>query len=317
MALALFFRRQGNIMTRRDTRRSFLQRSAATVASLQAATLAPAADENNRPKYLCVACGMQYPPSDKPPQRCPICEDERQYVGWDGQQWTTLEQMKGKYRNDVKQEEAGLHSFHTEPTTIGIGQRAFLVQTDRGNLLWDCVPQMDDATIQTIKKLGSIDAIAVSHPHYYTSMVEWSHAFGKAPVYLHQADREWVMRPDPVIRFWEGQTHELFGGLKLVNTGGHFEGFQVLHWPGGASGQGVLLSGDQPQVCRDRRWVSFMYSYPNLIPLPARSIRRIVVALKPLTYDRLYGAFPGLTVASDAKGAVERSAKRYLRAIGA
>jgi hypothetical protein len=79
----------------------------------------------------------------------------------------------------------------------------------------------------------------------------------------------------------------------------------------------VLLSGDQPQVCRDRRWVSFMYSYPNLIPLPAKAIRRIAAALKPLEYERLYGAFPGLTVAKDAWGAVERSAARYLKAIGA
>jgi hypothetical protein len=225
--------------------------------------------------------------------------------------------MKGKYHNVVKKEEPGLHSFHTQPATIGIGQRSFLIQTDKGNLLWDCVPHLDDATIKDVKKLGGIDAIAVSHPHYYTSMVAWSHAFGKAPIYLHKADREWVMRPDAVIRFWEGDSKELFGGLKLVNTGGHFEGFQVLHWPRGASGKGVLLSGDQPQVCRDRRWVSFMYSYPNLIPLPAKAIRRIMTALQPLAYDRLYGAFPGLTMVSDAKGAVERSAARYLRAIGA
>jgi hypothetical protein len=146
-------------------------------------------------------------------------------------------------------------------------------------------------------------------------MIEWSHAFGKVPVYIHEADRQWLMRFDPVVQLWKGTTKELFGGLKLVNTGGHFEGFQVLHWPAGAKGKGVLLSGDQPQVCRDRGWVSFMYSYPNLIPLPARAIRRISAALKPLTYERLYGAFPGLTVAKDARAAVDRSAARYLRAI--
>ena len=43
----------------------------------------------------------------------------------------------------------------------------------------------------------------------------------------------------------------------------------------------------------------------------------IAAALKPLAFDRLYGAFPGLTVAADAKAAVERSAARYLKAIGA
>src|SRR5262245_8629659 len=224
--------------------------------------------------------------------------------------------MRDKFRNVTKQEEAGLHSLLTQPQ-IGIGQRAFLVKTAKGNLLWDCVPQIDEATVKAVKALGGIDAVAVSHPHYYTTMVVWSHAFGKAPVQIHEADKQWVLRPDAVVKFWKGGSKELFGGLNLVNTGGHFAGFQVLHWPGGAKGKGVLLSGDQPQVCRDRAWVSFMYSYPNLIPLPAKAIRRITAALGPLAYERLYGAFPGLTVARDAKGAVGRSAERYLKAIGA
>src|SRR5438067_1302812 len=136
---------------------------------------------------------------------------------------------------------------------------------------------------------------AVSHPHYYTTMVEWSHAFGRVPVYIHALDARWVMRPDDVIQPWDGPSKPLFGRLTLVNTGGHFDGFQVLHWPAGAGGRGVLLSGDQPQVCQDRRWVSFMYSYPNMVPLPAAAIRRIVAALRPFAFDRIHGAFPGLT----------------------
>jgi hypothetical protein len=304
-------------MTSRGSRRSFLKRSAAVAAAaaLQGRSAAGAEEGKARGKYLCVTCGIQFAESAGPPPRCPVCEDERQYVGWDGQKWTTLEEMRGKYKNVLKNPERGLHSLLTQPK-LGIGQRAFVVQTPKGNLLWDCVPQIDDATVRAVKALGGLAGVAVSHPHYYTTMVEWSHAFGKVPVYIHKADKKWVMRPDPVIRFWEGETNELFGGLKLVNTGGHFEGFQLLHWPAGAGGKGVLLSGDQPQVCRDRRWVSFMYSYPNLIPLPARAIRRIVAALKPLDYVRVYGAFPGLTVARDGKAAVERSAARYLRAIG-
>jgi hypothetical protein len=259
---------------------------------------------------------MQYPESVGPPARCPICEDERQYIGWAGQQWTTLEEMRGKFRNTIHEEEPGLHSIHPQPK-IGIGQRAFLVRTPEGNLLWDCVPHLDEETLEVVRGLGGIAAIAVSHPHYYTTMVEWSHAFAGAPIHIHRADESWVLRPDPVVRFWEGATKELFAGLKLIHTGGHFEGFQVLHWPAGADQKAVLLSGDQPQVCQDRRWVSFLYSYPNMIPLPAPAIRRIVAALQGLAYDRLYGAFPGLTVATDARGAVERSAARYLKAIGA
>jgi hypothetical protein len=86
----------------------------------------------------------------------------------------------------------------------------------------------------------------VSHPHYYTTMVEGSHAFGKAPVYIHEADKKWGMRPDAVVSFWKGGSKELFGGLKLVNTGGHFEGFQVLHWVAGAKGKrGSIMTEQQ------------------------------------------------------------------------
>ena len=53
--------------------------------------------------------------------------------------------------------------------------------------------------------MGGIKAIAISHPHYYSSMVEWSRAFGGVPIYLHAADRQWVMRPDHAIVFWEGE----------------------------------------------------------------------------------------------------------------
>ena len=164
--------------------------------------------------------------------------------------------------------------------------------------------------------LGGLAGVAVSHPHYYSTMVDWSHAFGRVPVYVHRDDARWVMRPDPVVGFWAGDVRALFGGLGLVRTGGHFDGFQVLHWPAGAGGRGVLLAGDQPYVCADRRWVSFMYSYPNLVPLGPAAVRRVVAALRPLTFDRLYGAFPGQVVDTDAKGAVERSVARYLRMIG-
>jgi hypothetical protein len=148
--------------------------------------------------------------------------------------------------------------------------------------------------------------------------VEWARAFG-CPVFLHAADREWVMRPDACIRFWEGETRGLedvgVEGLTLVRCGGHFEGGTVLHWARGAEGRGALLSGDVVQVVQDRRWVSFMRSYPNLIPLDAASVTRIVSATEPFEYDRIYGAWWDLHVERDAKAAVARSAARYLAAI--
>ena len=165
-----------------------------------------------------------------------------------------------------------------------------------------------------MRGLGGIAAIAISHPHYYSCMVEWSRAFD-APIYLHADDRQHVMRPDPAIEFWTGETKPLFGGLTLIRCGGHFAGGTVAHWPGGAEGRGALLVGDILTVVSDRRYVSFMYSYPNLIPLPAVKAGRIVAAVEPYAFDRLHGAWWDRVVQCDGKAAVHRSAERYLRAL--
>jgi glyoxylase-like metal-dependent hydrolase (beta-lactamase superfamily II) len=263
------------------------------------------------PAYICATCGIQYPNSAAPPEQCIICEEERQYIGLEGQKWTTLDELRLSHRNRFTEEEPGLCSFFTEPK-FAIGERAFLLQE---GVLWDCVSLLDDRATEAIGDLGGLRAIAISHPHYYTTCVEWSRTFGGVPVYLHAADREWVTRPDPAVQFWDGDTFDLGGGLTLIRCGGHFAGGTVLHWPGGAEGKGALLSGDIIQVVPDRRWVSFMYSYPNFIPLNRRSVERIVEAVEPFAFDRIYGAFPGLTVREDGKAAVRRSADRYLAAI--
>jgi hypothetical protein len=146
-------------------------------------------------------------------------------------------------------------------------------------------------------------------------MAEWSEAF-RTPVWIHANDRQWIMRPPERLQVWDGSRVELFGGISLVHCGGHFAGYQVAHWPAGADGAGVLFAGDQPQVCMDQRWVTFLYSYPNWIPLDGVTVRGICASLKPLVFDRLYGAF-GRNIASGAKEAVDRSERRYLQAIGA
>jgi hypothetical protein len=291
--------------------------SIAAAALTGLTTLKAEGSASERVAYLCVTCGTQYPESPEPPEHCAICEDERQYVGPDGQQWTTLERLLATHRNTIKEEEAGLFSINTEPK-FGIGQRAFLIQTPRGNLLWDCVGLIDDPTIARIKELGGIAEIAISHPHYYTSMVEWSRAFGNVPIHIHDAERPWVMRPDPCIRFWKDERQTLLGTLPLIRTGGHFEGYQVLLWPAGAGGRGALMAGDQPQICMDPKQVSFMWSYPNYIPLNAPAIRHVLGCLETLEFDRIYGAFfvrgKGI-IPSQGKEIVRRSADRYLKAI--
>ena len=171
--------------------------------------------------YLCATCGTQYPPSEAPPDRCPICEDERQYVGLSGQTWTTLEQIQKEHSNLFEPYESGLTAIRTDPE-FAIGQRAFFIESAGGNLLWDCVALLDAETKDFIRARGGLKAIAISHPHYYTTMGEWSSAFGDVPIYLHSADRDHVMRPNQRIVFWEGETLNLHDGLTLLRCGGHF-----------------------------------------------------------------------------------------------
>ncbi|HEV2579880.1 MAG TPA: MBL fold metallo-hydrolase [Ktedonobacteraceae bacterium] len=265
-------------------------------------------------KWICKTCGTQYPPSEQPPEACPICSDERQYVGYEGQQWTTLAQMQNDgFRNEFKEHEPGLTGIGTIPS-FAIGERALLVQSAQGNVLWDCMSLIDHETVAGIERLGGLTAIAISHPHYYSTMVEWADRFD-VPIYLHEADREWVMRPNERITFWWGETYRLSDNLTLLRLGGHFPGGTVLHWKQGAGGKGALLSGDIIQVVADRRWVSFMYSYPNLIPLPATEVQRIRDTIAPYQFERLYGAWFERVVTHDAHDAVLRSAERYIRAL--
>ena len=110
-------------------------------------------------------------------------------------------------------------------------------------------------------------------------MVEWAHRFD-CPVLLHEDDREWVMRPDPSIGFWSRRDARARRRADAARLGGHFAGGTVLHR------EGILLSGDIVQVIPDRAHVSFMYSYPNLIPLPEETIRRIVARARAVSRSR-------------------------------
>jgi hypothetical protein len=259
--------------------------------------------------FICLACGTQAEPSELPPARCPICEDERQYVPAHGQRWTLLRDLRRHNHNVIEKLADGLYSVCTKPQ-FAIGQRAYLVQTSEGNLLWDCVALCDPDTVSTLWAHGGVAAIAISHPHYYTTMVEWSDAFGGIPVYLHSADRQWVQRNGAAIEFWDGFSKPVLKDLTLVHCGGHFAGGTVLHWKRG----GALLTGDVLQVCPDRKHYGFMYSYPNYIPLGPAAIHNIARSLEPYEFDNAYGAF-GNSILGGAKEAVRISAERHLRAI--
>src|SRR5436190_3723992 len=262
---------------------------------------------------ICVQCGMQFDETVQPPPQCPICQDERQFVRHKGQQWTTLEKLKSDHRNRFEEEAPHLLGIGTEPE-FAIGQRALLLQSPHGNLLWDCISLLDDKTVAEVKARGGIRAIAISHPHFYSSMIEWAECFD-AQIFLHAEDRQWIMRKSARVEFWNGTTLAFWDNIALVHCSGHFEGGSVLHWPAGANGQGALLAGDGIQVVQDRRYVSFMRSYPNLIPLPAAAIHGILKSVEPFSFQQIFGAWWNRIVMADAKAALARSAQRYLCAI--
>jgi len=254
---------------------------------------------------VCCTCGTQFGARD--PDRCPVCEDARQWVPQGGQRWTTLDELRRDHENVIR-EDAGFVGVGTKPS-FAIGQRALLVPWRGTNVLWECVTLFDDDTARAVDERGGLGAIAISHPHYYSAMVEWAERFDCA-IHLHADDREWVMRPSDRIELWTGETKELGDGLTLVRCGGHFAGGQVLH----SARDDALLSGDIVQVIPDREWVSFMYSYPNLIPLDESRVRGIVRALEPFSFERIVGAWWGRVVPRDGKAIVGRSAERYIGA---
>ena len=257
-------------------------------------------------EHICVTCGTQFAPTDGPPPSCPICDDPRQYVPPSGQAWTTLGDLAPDHANALR-DDGGLTGIGTEPH-FAIGQRALLVPYGSSNLLWDCVSLVDDATAAAVEARGGLAGIAISHPHYYSSMIEWARRFD-CPVHLHAADAEWVMRPDPAIAYWEGETLELDHGVTLIRGGGHFPGGTILH-------QGErLLTGDIIQVIPDRTHVAFMWSYPNLVPLADAEVQRMAAAVGAFEFDALWGAWWGTVIPGGAAEVVRRSAARYSRAL--
>ena len=261
------------------------------------------------PAWICRTCAVQHEDTEQPPTECAICLDERQYVGHGGQRWTTMSELLETTANDRREEEPSLLGIGVKPP-VAIGQRALLVQTPDGNVLWDCVPVLDDATREHVESLGGISAICMSHPHFYAAHVDWADAFD-ATIHIPRADEQWIQRRSPRIELFDDEV-EPVPGVGMVRIGGHFEGASVLHWPAGSEGRGALLTGDTIMVVQDREWVSFMWSYPNLLPLGAEDIDGIARRVAGLRFARVYGGWWGHVIDDDGAGVVARSAHRYV-----
>ena len=265
--------------------------------------------------FICTACGTQYPESKTPPAQCLICEEERQYVPRRGQTWTTLGALAQSHSNAWREHEAGVPRLGTQPA-FAIGQRAILLQTGGGNVLWDCVALLDAATVALIKSLGGIKAIAISHPAFLHDDGGMGARFRLSPFIFTPPTANGLCGKDSAIQLWDGGTLKLWDGVTLVRCGAHFAGGTVLHWAGGANNKrGLVCSGDILTVTTDRKWLSFMRSYPNFIPLSAREVETIGAALKPFSFDTICGHYFDRVIATDAKSVLEKSVARYVAAV--
>lgn len=258
------------------------------------------------PFSICGTCGVEY--AEPLPPVCAICRDDRQWVPSTGQRWTTLEQLRREgQRLDWREDEPGRFVISTDPG-VGIGHSTQVVVTDAGSLLWDPVGYLDETTIAEILRLGPVLGIASSHPHMFGVQVEWAHALD-APVFVNEADRQWLGRPDAAIRFWSGEVR--LGSIGLHQIGGHFAGSSVAVWPDGAGGRGTLLCGDTVFPNPDRWSVGFLRSYPNKIPLSAAVVQRIADDLGRLRFDGVVGNFNN-RIEGDGAESIRRSAQRHI-----
>jgi glyoxylase-like metal-dependent hydrolase (beta-lactamase superfamily II) len=230
-------------------------------------------------------------------------------VNLQGQQWTTHDGLKRWHRNTLHSQGPGVIGIGVDPV-VGIGQRALLLRGAGGNVLWDCIPLLDDSLAEMIRGLGGLRFIAISHPHFHTTMVDWARAFG-CRVYIHAGNREWIMRPDACIQLWEGETLKVAEGMTLIHCGGHFPGSAILH---DDRNGGAIFTGDTFHVNPDRNTVGMMYSFPNYVPVSAKTARRAATAVEPFEFQRIYGQWWGAVIGAGGKEIVRRSIERYVAA---
>lgn len=263
------------------------------------------------PVWICPTCGAHHPESAEPPERCAVCVDERQWVPPSGQRWTTMAQLAADgYTTQVAEVEPDLYGVGTEPG-IGVGQRALLVRTSGGNVLWDPPAYVDRQAFDEVRALGGLRTVTASHPHMYGAMVDWAEEFD-AEIVVPEVDLGWLLRETSRVRTWSG-TLELLPGVTLVQCGGHFPGSAALHWAHGAAGAGVILVGDTMMVTPGEDRVTFMWSAPNRLPLPERGVRAILDALRPYAYDRVYAGWWTPVLRGGAAEIVPRCAERYIQ----
>ncbi|GAA1127420.1 hydrolase [Citricoccus alkalitolerans] len=268
---------------------------------------------------LCATCGVEQAGAidEALPSVCAICTDDRQWVPADGQRWTTVGELRTSGAStEVAELEPNLWTVRVSGG-VGIGQHAKIVITEVGNLMVDVPAYIDRVAVDTVKGLGGLAGIIASHPHMYGAQSAWAEACGgasgPAPVYISEPDAGWLARRPANTIVWSGSLTPLPGlsgsHVTASQPGGHFPGSVVVHFTG-QDGAGVLLAGDTVGVARDRKWATFMRSFPNYLPLSGAVAQRIAGHLDRYDYERLYDNFSGV-ISSDASAVVHRSAGRH------
>lgn len=263
--------------------------------------------------WICKTCAAEYPAAPTPPLACPICEDERQWVPKDGQQWVRADTLPKSHTNRIEEIEPGLFGIGVEPK-FGIGQIAFFIPSNepgKGGIIWEGIPFYSPETINWLKEMGGVDTWIYSHPHLYGSIATNAAHFPDSKILVPEADNDWQPYPSNQYRYFNEKTLQLTDKVSVHVPGGQFPGSSFLHWTGTKDKKGALLTGDTMMVTADRKYVSFTYSTPNSVPLGPNAARRIVAASEPLTYDRIYSSWWDSCLLENAKERVAASEKRW------
>ncbi|KAL9061582.1 MAG: hypothetical protein Q9162_000114 [Coniocarpon cinnabarinum] len=192
-----------------------------------------------------------------------------------------------------------------------------------------------DGAVLTTHPSG-LKAIAISHPHFYTTHTLYSHHFPNTPIHLAANDTEWLMHPPlsssshTYLEGAVGATKELVPSVTLIKAGGHFAGSLLLHWDGHLFLADTIMTVPSAFTPHPRpRGVNsyvFQWSIPNAIPLSPPIIMGIWDAVKNFDWHTTHGAFQGMDVHGhgdtveekyrEMKGRVLESMKIQVRAEG-
>lgn len=260
-------------------------------------------------QLICTTCGTWMKEGFDSSQNCPTCSEERQYIPLSGQSWTPEEKLYGNHQVKIIELNPRVFELVIEPT-FAIGQRAFLIKSPGGNILWDCIPMLPQATIDFILAEGGLQGIAFSHPHYYSNMHQWAREFD-CPIYIHEKDAPYIHDFGTRIQLWRGEKMNLWDDLLLYNIGGHFEGSTILLVPSIGT-KGSLFIGDALYLSPSLQHFAILYSYPNRIPLPIAKVQEIKERFNQLDFDAIYGFYSYQNVLDGAHALVQRSLGRYV-----